>query len=167
MFGFCISLTWYYFTITDDTCFQGPVPILDITAHQTTIRGEVISFTCLFGGHYSPDTAVMYYIYWEVSQDGKILYIADGTNHTVYQLLPPSPYYNDSDSNNFCNFVSELKINTSVVSDDVSVSCNALTDNQPSKSLSSSLSEFVIKLGTVTGALLCITCNVVVQGSCL
>jgi len=104
----------------------------------------VISFTCLFGGNYSPDTAVMYDIYWKVSQDGKTLYIIDGMNHNGYQLLPPFPYCNNSDSDTLCcHFVSKLKINTSVVSDDVSVSCNALTDNQPSKSLSSSLSELV------------------------
>ena len=128
---------------TDDTCFQGPVPILDITAHQTTIRGEVISFTCLLGGHYSPDTAVMYDIYWEVSQDGKILQIIEGIKHIGYQLLPPSPYCNNSNSSYLCcRFVSELKINTSVVSDDVSVSCNALKDNQQSKKKTSHLCEF-------------------------
>ena len=137
-----MCIYYCYCTNTDHTCFHGPVPILNITAHQTTIRGEVITFTCWFGGNYSPDTEVAYEIYWKVFQDGNLFFIDDGMNHTGYQLMPPSPYCNNSDSSFLCcQFISELKINSSVVSHDVSVGCNALTNNQPSKSLTSSLSE--------------------------
>jgi len=103
----------------------------------------VITFTCLFGGNYSPYTEVEYEIYWEVNQDGDIFYIIDGMNHTGYQLLPPSPHCSDGSSTSSlcCQFVSKLRINSSVVLHDVFVGCNALTDNQPSISLTSGLSE--------------------------
>ena len=131
---------------TDKACFNGPIPIMCITSNQTTIRGEraVITFECLFGGNYSPDTEALYSIFWTIISHGKKIYIDDNSDEIGYVVTKPSqhcPPNNDT----CCQFASYLHINTSVesLSDETVVTCNAIVNEYNSASSVSSLSEFI------------------------
>ena len=142
-----VSLYVDQFTLfaIDIPCFSGPVPILNITPNQTTIRGgEMIEFQCLFGGNYLPDTEPLYSIFWTIKSHGKVMHVDDYNDGTDYVVIKPSQ---DCHNNNYscCQFVSDLHINTSETSvpDKTDLTCNAVYLEYLSVSIPSSLSEFI------------------------
>ena len=102
----------------------------------------MITFECLFGGNYVPDTVALYAIYWTITSHGKVIYIDDCSDEIGYVVTEPSQHC-PVNIHTCCQFVSSLHINTSVRSVDESVmTCNALFQEYYSVSSTSSLSKF-------------------------
>ena len=120
----CYDHMLQYFLI-DQTCIanKDAIPIKSITPNQTIIKGESLIFSCLFEDHYDP-SYFDFTVYWKVGN----INILGESNHTGYHLDEPKQgcssdqHYDDS----CCLFVSILHINTTVLSDSVTVTCYAL-----------------------------------------
>ena len=111
-----------YFLI-DQTCIanEDAIPIKRITPNQLTIiKGESISFSCLFEDRYDPNY-FDFIVYWRVGNTN----ILRESNHTGYQLDEPKQSCS-SDNDNCCLFMSILHINTAALSDSVTVTCIAI-----------------------------------------
>ncbi|XP_065884739.1 uncharacterized protein [Dysidea avara] len=113
---------------TDPTCIsdEDAIPIKGITPNQTIIKGESISFSCLFEDHYDPNY-FDFIVYWRVGNTN----ILRESNHTGYQLDEPKQGCS-SDNDNCCLFVSILHINTAALSDSVTVTCSAIHNGHKS-----------------------------------
>jgi len=114
---------------------------LRTSGNQTTIEGEEIAYTCLFGGNYDDFTEGYINIYWLIQlQDGGYIFIDEYNNSVYYKVDKPSqqcPYSNYS----CCKFSSTLHIvNVSSALNKATVSCNAIIQEIPSQE-SSLLSE--------------------------
>ncbi|XP_065883776.1 hemicentin-2-like isoform X2 [Dysidea avara] len=125
----------------DIPCFNDSVPILSITHNQTTIRGgEMITFECLFGGNYLPDTEVLYSIYWKIVSHNEVIYVDGNSEQIGYIVTKPSQ---NCPPNNYscCQFISYLHINTSITSipDEIAMTCNGIVNEYDSSSSTSSL----------------------------
>jgi len=102
----------------------------------------MITFKCLFGGNFLPDTEALYSIYWTIMSHGKVTHVDDNSDVIGYVVTEPSQYCPDNNVS-CCQFVSYLHINTSIISvpDEIVMKCNGIVEEYDSSSSASSLSE--------------------------
>jgi len=89
------------------------------------------------------DTEALYSIFWLITYQDNVTFVDDNTEEIGYAVMKPAQYCH---GNNYtcCRFVSYLQVDTSVISDKASMTCNAIYHEDNSFSNPSSLSEFFL-----------------------
>ena len=129
--------------IIDAWCFPPghAVPLLNGTNNQTTVEGEVITFSCSLRGNYKP---LNYEVYWIiVFQNHTSTVVDDNHNIPGYHVNTKKncPFTNFS----CCRFITELSINTVLQLNNSIIMCDVtFIDSIQLTSSSSTLSELLI-----------------------
>ena len=132
-----------YVYITGGECYPSghALPLLSGSNNQSTVEGEVITFSCTFKGNYKPLNYPVYYIV--TLQNGTSITVNDHSNYPDYHVsaMKNCPFTNSS----CCRFVTKLEIRAAISSNNAMITCNAMfVDSFIPTSSVSYLSELTI-----------------------
>jgi len=121
--------------ITGVKCFPSGsgVPLISKSVNKSIVEGELVTFSCTFGGNFDP---VDYNVVWSVkTQNGDITYIDDGTKGTKPRQDCPHSNYS------CCRFITQLMIHPNMSLNKAEIQCRTFVLEKPTDG-TSYLSEF-------------------------
>ena len=121
------------------------IPLLSSSDNQTTVEGEVITFTCAFQKDYIP---LKYHVQWRVKlQNGSTIIVKDDSSMANYHANIKNCSYSNSSC---CLFIAELSINAAMPLNNAMINCTATVNGTSSSSSSTSylseISSYLYKL---------------------
>jgi len=139
--NFIISLVNVYYVV-DVKCFPSGsgVPLISKSFNRSIVEGELVTFSCTFGGNFDP---VDYIVWWSVeTQNGDIPYIDDETSTNGFDVTKPQ---RDCPRSNYscCRFTTELTVHSNMSLNKAEIQCHAIVLEQQTDG-TSYLSEFLL-----------------------
>jgi len=128
--------------VIDVQCFPPgtAVPLISKSISSSTVVGEVVEFSCIFGDNYNP---VYYIVRWSVTPlSGDATYIDDSTNIPGFVVSKPQRNCSER-SRSCCRFITTLKIHSNMSLNKAKIKCIAFVLEQ-STSGTSYLSKYCL-----------------------